>query len=641
MSNFKVHSLDPKSRLMLHQDQDIFNVLLEAVSEGVIIVDDQQRVMEVNEKAEKIFGYHKGELLQKDLTCLIRSCFQDNYLAYFEELIKQGGESSLASPRPIYGKKKNGDQVVIELKLKPFTIYDKSYVMGLVKDISEERQIEKDLMLKSSALESATNGIVITDARKKDNPIIYFNSAFEKLTGYSRDEIINHNCRFLQGNDRKQVPFKIIRDAIEKGESSQVTVRNYKKDGTLFWNNLYLIPIINNEGVLTNFIGIQNDVTAHKKLESERNHFANIFHESLNEIYVFDAKTLKFLNVNFGAKKNLGYTLNELLEKTPLDLISKIDEIKYRKILKILTDRKLDKLEFETTHQRKDGSSYPVEVHVQLSRLGEDYVFVAIVLDITESKNYTEELEIKVHQRTEQLNIALSKEKELNELKTQFLSLVAHEFKTPLSGILTSAVLLGKYTTENQQQKRDKHIKTISDKVYYLNAILNDFLSLEKLESGKVSYNFKEFKLSKVIDEVIYNANMLLKEGQSIRYPDNINEISLYQDEKIIALVLTNLVHNAIKYSLEHSQITIVVNQTKNFTTIQVVDEGIGIPLIDQKNIFDRYFRARNVLNIQGTGVGLNIVKDNIQNLGGNIVFESKENEGSIFTVVLPNTAKQ
>ena len=521
---------------MLRQDQEIFNILLEAVSEGVIIVDNHQLIMDVNTTTEAIFGYNKNELLNKELNLLIPSDYHKKHTQHFKSFIKEGRKRSMGEAKDIYGLKKSGDIIEIQVELNPFHIYDKTYVMALIKDVSALKETEKNLMLKSSALQSASNGIVITDAQKPDNPIIYFNAAFQRLTGYSDQEILHHNCRFLQGKDRDQEPLIELREAIENAESCQVTLRNYKKDGTLFWNDLYIMPIINNKGVLTNFIGIQNDVTLRKKAEAERNHLATIFDESLNEIYVFDAESLKFINVNYGAQKNLGYTIDELKTMTPLDLKTQDDKIEFRNNIETLLKKNIEKLEFETVHQRKDGSKYPIEVHMQLSSLGEKDVFVAIVLDITDRKNYTERLEKKVEERTEQLNVALSKEKELNELKTKFLSLVSHEFKTPLSGILTSSVLLSKYQRTQDQEKRDKHIKTISDKVHYLNHILNDFLSLEKLESGKMNYNCNHFKLSKVIDEVIYNANMLLKENQYIKYPDHIDDISLYQDEKVIQL---------------------------------------------------------------------------------------------------------
>ncbi|WP_390886676.1 PAS domain-containing sensor histidine kinase [Lacinutrix neustonica] len=358
-------------------------------------------------------------------------------------------------------------------------------------------------------------------------------------------------------------------------------------------------------------------------------------------MFVFDAKTLKFVNVNYGGQKNIGYSLAELKTMTPLDIKPDLSEVTFQKIIDPLLDGQEENIEFETRHQRRDGSFYPIQVHLQLSTLGDKSVFVAIIMDITELKNYTQRLEKTVEERTKQLKDALETEKELNELKTKFLSLVSHEFKTPLTGILTSSMLLSKYTLETQQEKRDKHIETITNKVHYLNSILNDFLSVEKLETGKVTYKFTTFKLSKVVNEVIYNANMLLKEGQKINYPENIDDIILTQDEKTIELSLSNLVHNAIKYSPEKTTIQLNIHQDQTQTVFEVIDSGIGIPKKDQKNIFNRYFRAENALLSQGTGIGLNIVKTHLENLGGSIHFISQEQKGSTFTMIIPNTPNQ
>jgi PAS domain S-box-containing protein len=620
---------------MIQQDQEIFNILLEMVSDAVLIVDDQQHIMEVNAVAETMFGYTKTEIKNKPLNVLLPSSYHDKFEDKLNTFINRYMTHKMGKTTDLFGLKKDGTVIPVQVDFNPFKIYDKNYVICLVKDMSERKEIEKKLLLKSSALESASNGIVITDALQKDNPIVYCNTAFEKLTGYTNKEILNRNCRFLQGTDKQQAGLKVIRKALKNNESCQVTIRNYKKNGTLFWNDLYIIPITNTSGVVTNFIGIQNDITPIKKAEDERNHLANIIHESLNEIYVFDSKTFKFINVNYGAQKNLGYTIDELLTMTPLDL--KIDETNFYKYVNQLKTNPVGKLEFETLHHRKDGSIYPVEVHLQLNKLAEKEVFVAIILDITERKTYTEKLERKVEERTKQLKIALSKEKELNDLKTKFLSLVSHEFKTPLSGISTSAMLAEKYTQTKDQGKRRKHLEIIKDKVQYLNNILNDFLSIERLESGAFNYRFDNFKLSKIINEVVYNANMLLKEGQRINYPNNIDDISLCQDERIMELVLSNVLQNAIKYSHENSEINLSVYKEKNNVVFKVEDAGIGIPKKDLANIFTRYFRAENVLNMQGTGIGLNIVKTHLENLGGAIAIESIEHKGTTVTLHIPN----
>jgi signal transduction histidine kinase len=201
-------------------------------------------------------------------------------------------------------------------------------------------------------------------------------------------------------------------------------------------------------------------------------------------------------------------------------------------------------------------------------------------------------------------------------------------------------MLLGKYKLSEQQEKREKHLKTITNKVHYLNNILNDFLSIEKFETGNIQYKCSEFLISKVVNEVVYNANMLLKEGQVINYPDDIEDLTLFQDEKIIELALSNLINNAIKYSRENQSIDIVIKQTQTSTSFTIIDHGIGIPDSEQKNIFNRYFRAENALNVQGTGIGLNIVKSHIENLGGAITFESAEDIGSTFTFTVPNEFK-
>ena len=197
-------------------------------------------------------------------------------------------------------------------------------------------------------------------------------------------------------------------------------------------------------------------------------------------------------------------------------------------------------------------------------------------------------------------------------------------------------MLLNKYKLSKEQDKRDKHIETINKKVHYLNNILNDFLSIERLDSSNVNYKFTTFNLSKIVNEVVYNANMLLKNGQKINISPSIDEFILYQDEKILEIILNNLLYNAIKYSLENTTIDLEVFQNETTITFKLIDQGIGIPTKDQKFIFNRYFRAENVLNIQGTGIGLNIVKSHLEDLGGSITFKSEENKGSTFIVKLP-----
>lgn len=623
---------------VFQENSNMFNLLSEGVSEGIIVVNEKQIIVATNSATNEMFGYGTDDLIGKPLNTLIPIKYHTAHGGHFKSFLAKSGKRKMAEGRELYGLRKNGEEFPIEAGLNPFQLYGNTYIMALVMDITGRKAIEKDLKLKSKALSSAINGITITDNLQEDNPVVYLNSAFEALTGYAREEILNKNLRFLQGNDTDQAGIAEMRKAVEEGTSCEVEIRNYRKDGTLWWNKISITPIKNTQGEVTNFIGIQNDVTERVEAEEERTHWNTIFEESLNEIYIIDVKTFQFLSANQGAQKNLGYTLEELQQLTPLDLKPEYDKSSFKELIEPISKGVAEKITFETVHLRKDGTTYPIEVHYQKSCIGNKNVLVSIILDITDRKNYTEKLERTVAERTKQLRNALEKEKELNELKTRFLSLVSHEFKTPLSSILTSTTLLSKYTQEEQQPKRDKHINTIRSKVKYLDTILNDFLSIERLETGKVKYKMEEFPLSKLVNQVIYDANLLLKSGQKINYPQDIDDLVIIFDEKIFELVLSNLIHNAIKYSSEDTTIDIQVMQENGRLELKVIDQGIGIPKEEQKFIFNRYFRAENALLTQGTGIGLNIAKQHIENLGGSISFESEVNQGTSFTLDIPIT---
>ena len=409
-----------------------------------------------------------------------------------------------------------------------------------------------------------------------------------------------------------------------------------------------------------------------KVLDEKKDTIFKTLSDAISEGIIIVNQSQEIVTSNDAANRMFGYHTGELIGKSLNILIP-------REYLGTHSDRAKEYLKRNDPRQmghgrdlygrRKDGSTFPVEAGLNPFVISNSRYVMALVTDISVRKQHENEivelnaqLEEKIEKRTAALQQSVSelkaeverrqkaehkiseslrKERELGELKTKFLSLVSHEFKTPLSGILTSAVLASKYTQTDQQDKREKHLKTIKSKVKYLNNILNDFLSIERIESGKTTYKFEVFPLSKVINEVVYNSNMLLKDGQRITYPENIDDILINFDEKILELALTNLINNAIKYSSEFSVIDVVVEQLEDYLTIKIIDEGIGIPEMEHKFIFNRYFRAENALLNQGTGIGLNIVKSHLESLGGKVTFKSEENKGSEFTIFIPLENKE
>lgn len=409
---------------MFHQNPNIFDILFEAIPEGVIIVDEKRMITATNASIEGMFCYKKEELINQSLEILIPKKYHPQHPKQFDSYVKKSSTRKVSSDRNLFGVTKDKKEFPVEIGLNPFKVNGSTYIIALIIDVTKRKEDERKIKFLNSKLEQ------------------------------------------------------------------EIKRRTFELENTI--------------------------------------------------------NQLKVLNKDY---KN---------------------EIKKR-----------------------------IEAEVQIKD-------------------------------------ALKKERELNELKTKFLSMVSHEFKTPLSGILTSATLLGKYKLEEQQQNRDKHIDIISNKVRYLNNIINDFLSIERLESNKVIYKFSKFNLSKIVNEVVYNANLLLKTGQKINISTNSDAYILYQDEKFLELALTNVINNAIKYSPQNSTINLEFYKKKDAIVFKVIDKGIGIPQKDQKFIFNRYFRAENALNNQGTGIGLNIVKSHLENLGGSISFTSKENEGSMFKFELP-----
>jgi len=238
-------------------------------------------------------------------------------------------------------------------------------------------------------------------------------------------------------------------------------------------------------------------------------------------------------------------------------------------------------------------------------------------------------------QAEEDAQAALNKEKELSELKSRFVSMASHEFRTPLSTILSSANLIDRYESDELLEKRKKHVHRIKSNVKTLTSILNDFLSMSKLEEGIIGSNPQELTIIEFLEELTEEMQEIAKTGQTIHLDCSWNG-SVYVDKEHLKNIMINLVSNAIKYSPEGSEIHLCCADTKEEFTIEVRDSGIGIPEIEQQRMFERFYRAKNATNIQGTGLGLYIVRRYAELMGGSITFESEFEKGSVFTFHLP-----
>ena len=320
---------------------------------------------------------------------------------------------------------------------------------------------------------------------------------------------------------------------------------------------------------------------------------------------------------------------------------------------------------------RKDGSEFPVEISLSFTKAKGQLLVMAFISDISQRKKaedalkrseeqllvYAAELEKKVEARTQALNNtivkledevrerkkaedearkAFEKEREVNELKSKFVSIASHEFRTPLSAILSSASLINQYKDRGESEKVGKHVGRIKSSVNHLTSILNDFLSLGKLEEGKIEINKEVIPVKEFLNEVREELLETLKFGQDIEIQGATEILQISSDARILRNILFNLISNASKYSEEGKKIKLICDQKKGKIVFHVQDGGIGIPEGDFKHMFERFFRASNAGNVQGTGLGLNIVRRYVDLLNGSVTFKSACGEGSTFSISLP-----
>lgn len=304
---------------------------------------------------------------------------------------------------------------------------------------------------------------------------------------------------------------------------------------------------------------------------------------------------------------------------------------------------------------RKDGSVFPVEVGLNHFTVDNELYVMGLVTDITERRRAEEallrntaELEKRVEERTAELakgahavEIAYAREKELHALKSRFVSMASHEFRTPLSTIMGSADLIARYTAGAENEKVHKHVQRIRAKVRDLTAILNDFLSFERIGQGDVSAEPEEIDIVHLCIGLLEELRGMSKAGQALEYAHETEARSIMVDRNMLVNTISNLATNAIKYSPEDRPITLRTAVENGILKVVVADQGIGIPEADQAHLFEPFFRAQNVLTIQGTGLGLHLVKRYLDLMGGEITYTTSPGQGTTFTVRVPGKQLQ
>lgn len=395
---------------------------------------------------------------------------------------------------------------------------------------------------------------------------------------------------------------------------------------------------------------------------TELNQFETIFEYANEAIVIADSKGC-IKKINPAGQSMFGYSPSDVLPKTINELMPQRYHSVHEKHLSGYQHKPKARpmgAELDLYAIRKNGQEFPVEASLSPCRLNDEDMVVAFIIDITErkkseirAKNYQEHLEQEVEDRTlilkeaisnlentkKKLDKSLQKERDLNQLKSKFISTASHEFRTPLATVMSSVSLIEKYSKMEEPEKLLKHVDRIKKSIKNLTEILDDILSVNKIEEGKVVVLPYEIDLIYFISELIAEVKIITKKGQTIAFETSkAQKLSIIQDPKLLRHILLNLLSNAIKFSNEDSEIMVTVYEEKNNVIIKIKDQGIGIPPESLQHIFTRFYRSENAGQIQGTGLGLAIVKQYTELLKGKITCESKTNDGAEFTLSLPKS---
>lgn len=562
------------SQLSESKNRERLNALFEYATEGMIIAGAKGEIVLVNPTAEKQFGYEQGELTGKSIEILIPDRFSERHVKHREKYSQNPYPRPMGKGTLLFARRKDGSEFPVEISLSNFATEEGRFIIAFIIDISERRKSE-ELLQKEKELARMYLDIA---------PVIFL-----VLDKDKKVNLINQNgCRIL-GCPESQI---MQGDWFEK-----------------------FIPDDNREAAVAYFDKIMNGE-------------AGITGVLENEILTSN-----------GQRRTISWKYSVIRDEKgrPVAALGAGEDITDRKIHESIIAKANEELKQYSDEIMKLNADLERRVKERTEELAElihklEHINQELANEVRERRQAEELLEKK----REELKVALDKEKELSELKSRFVTMASHEFRTPLSTILSSVSLISKYNEPGQDEKRIKHIERIKSSVYNLTSILNDFLSLGKLEEGKIQCSPSEFDIVSFSNDLVGELREVTKKGQILSYQHGGDTTKVNLDKNLTRNICLNLLSNAIKYSEEGKPIEFKTAITDHLLKISVSDHGIGIPDNEKQHIFERFFRANNAANIQGTGLGLNIVKKYAELMQGEVSFESEYGRGTTFTVRLP-----
>lgn len=583
-------------------------------------------------KNVSMFGYTAFDIMEKEIEYKT-IIFPADYPNVIDETNKLVKDKTIELRQEYRIISKSNNIFWVESRSTAISAFnnDQVSIESLITDISEKKKIEEALRQSEYNYRSVVNNIkeVIFQTDRKWN-FVFLNPAWTEITGFNFNETIGEKITsFVYPEDLQIAAESFIPLAEGKKEYFHQTIRFITKNKGFKWIELHARLIIDKKGNIAGLTGTIRDVTEKVASEEAMRIKDDAIHSSHNAVIIIDAikKDFPIFFVNPAFSKITEYSFSETIGKSISFLFGTESPIE---LTSLVVESFIDGKGCEIVIQsyKKSGELFWNEIKLSPIKDKNNLVthFVGILSDVSDRVNSEEEIKK-----------SLEKEKELNELKSKFVSMISHEFRTPLTTIFSSTELLERYSIKWTEEKKQEHLNRIKKSADNLTEMLNYILTLNKADAGKLLPTPTMINLLKFCDDIVEEFQLIAGENFQIELNKiNFTQEMFLMDEKFLRHILTNLLSNAIKYSPAGGKIIFDLSQNDNYIGIQITDHGIGIPAEHQPKIFETFLRADNVGNINGTGLGLSIVKKTVDTLGGTISFHSIENEGTTFELTIP-----
>lgn len=618
-----------RTEIALRHTNQRLQSLIAASPRAIFTLDLDDKVKLWNPAAERMFGWIEGEVIDRP-----NPVISENDVPEYKGIRAAALQGITPPSLEVRRQKKDGSSIEIVYSAAPLTDSEEkiSGMVAVVADITEQKRQAEQVRLLQSVVVHTNDAIAITEAEPIEEPdpkILYVNEAFTRTTGYAIEEVLGKTPCLLQGAKTSEVELEKVRSAMSSGKSATVEVIHYRQDGSEFWSELSVVPVADKGDRYTHWIWVQRDITERKQTEEalrqSEERFRSLIENALDIITILDADgTIHYESPSI--EKVLGYSPAELIDRNFFSYIHPDDLARTFSGNANETQTLTVPGSSEFRYRHKDGSWRTLETIAQ-----------RFIDNSTQARIMVNSRDITERKRLEEVRRALEREKELSALKIRFFSMASHEFRTPLSTVLAAAQLLESSTDfENNAAKRSRNLGRIQDSVKTMVQLLDDILTINRAETGNLEFNPESLDLEKFCRQFVEEMQLSAGNDYSLMFACHGECTHAYLDEKLLRSILANLLSNAVKYSPKGGQIHCFLAFKSHFVRLQIRDRGVGISPDDRQQLFEPFYRGKNVRHISGTGLGLVVVKKCVDLHGGSIEINSEIGKGTTVTIVLP-----